>query len=277
MTPHLIALDIDGTIVDYDDKLSDRVRGAIRACRALGHHIVIATGRSLSGALDVANRLGLTEGFVVVSNGSVIASLDPDTELGYKLEHVETFNPGPALSRMTRVLPTSLCMVEDENLERWASADFPIGDLAAGDELNIVRFAELKTLRATRIVLRELSGSRDEFEQAVEKIGLHGVTYSVGWSNWLDIAPEGTSKASGLARVADDLGVAHEHTVAAGDGTNDHEMMSWVHYGIVMGQAGQPLKDLGTVVTGTVKEDGLATALKDYFDLSEEAIEEAMM
>ena len=276
MTPHLLALDIDGTIVDYDDKLSDRVRGVVRACRAQGHHIVISTGRSLSGALDVANRLGLTEGFVVVSNGAVIASLNPDTDNGYELVHVETFNPGPALTRMNHALPTSLCMVEDANLERWASADFPVGDLAAGDDLNIVRFAELKTLRATRIVLRELHGSREEFADAVEKIGLHGVTYSVGWSNWLDIAPEGVSKASGLARVAEMLGIDKQHTVGAGDGTNDHEMMEWVAHGIVMGQAGQKLKDLGTVITGTVEEDGLATALQDYFELSEDAIRSAM-
>lgn len=267
LPPHLIALDIDGTLVDYDDHLSYGVRRAVRACEKLGHHIVIATGRSLSGALDVANRLGLVDGFVVASNGSVTATLNPKSARGYELFDVQTFNPGPALTRMNRVLPTSLCMVEDADLHRWASADFPVGDLAAGDDLNIVRFAELKTMRATRIVLRELVGSRQEFEDAVEKIGLHGVTYSVGWSNWLDIAPEGISKASGLARVAETLGIDREHTVGAGDGSNDHEMISWVNYGIAMGQARQELKDIATVVTGTVEEDGLATALTRYFGL----------
>ena len=92
----------------------------------------------------------------------------------------------------------------------------------------------------------------------------------------MDIAPEGISKASGLARVANDLGIDQQHTVGAGDGTNDHEMMEWVTHGIVMGQAGQKLKDLGTVITGTVQEDGLVTALQDYFELSEDAIRSAM-
>lgn len=276
-TPHLVALDVDGTIVDYDDKLSDRVRGVIRACRAAGHHIVISTGRSLSGALDVANRLGLTEGFLVVSNGSVIATLEPDSNTGYELFRVETFDPGPALTRMNRVLPTALCMVEDAELNRWASADFPVGDLAAGDDLNIVRFSELKTIDATRIVMRELHGSREAFEDAVEKIGLHGVTYSVGWSNWLDIAPEGTSKASGLECVAESLGIDQAHTVGAGDGTNDHEMIAWVNHGIVMGQAKQELKDVATVITGTVDQDGLASALIDYFGLTEDDIANAML
>ena len=276
MEPHIIGLDLDGTVVDYDDRLSDRVRAVIRACRAAGHHVVIATGRGTDGALDVANRLGLQEGFLIASNGSVIIRLDPAMDNGWRIFNVESFDAAPALERMAAALPTALLMVEDTNLVRWASAEFPVGDLAAGPQLNIVSFDELKKINATRIVLRDLNVSRAEFGQAVEKIGLHGVTYSVGWSNWLDIAPEGISKASGLQRVATSLGVERQHTVGAGDGSNDMEMMRWVAHGIAMGQAGDELKALATVVTGHVDDDGLADALVDYFSLTEEEIAKEM-
>ena len=57
------------------------------------------------------------------------------------------------------------------------------------------------------------------------------------------------------------------HTVGAGDGLNDIEMIEWVEHGIVMGQSKDELKGLASVVTDSVDDDGLAVALVDYFDL----------
>lgn len=267
MKPHIVALDVDGTIVDYDDMMTERVRDTITRVAEAGHHIVISTGRAVSGSHEVANRLGLVEGFVVSSNGSVITRLSQDLEDGWEIFHVESFDPEPALRRMSEVLPTALYMVEDTELTRWASGNFPEGELASITNLRTVPFEELTTKTATRIVMRELEGTDEEFAAAVERIGLHGVTYAVGWSNWLDIAPDGVSKASGLQIVARELGVAQEDTVGAGDGSNDMEMLEWVGHAIAMGQAGQKLKSVADVVTGSVVDDGLATALEEYFEL----------
>src|SRR5699024_6152136 len=123
------------------------------------------------------------------------------------------------------------------DLHRWASGEFPAGELAESDTLDIVDFEQLLTKRATRIVMRDVNGTAEEFAAAVDRLGLHEVSYSVGWSNWLDIAPDGTSKASGLELVAAELGIDREHTVGAGDGLNDLEMIEWVGHSIVMGQA----------------------------------------
>ena len=267
MKPHIVALDVDGTVVDYDDMMTDRVRDTISKVAAAGHHIVISTGRAVSGSHEVANRLGLVEGYVVSSNGSVITRLSQDLDEGWEIFHIESFDPEPALRRMAEVLPTALYMVEDTELVRWASGDFPEGELASITNLRTVSFEELTQKTATRIVMRELEGTDEEFAEAVEKIGLHGVTYAVGWSNWLDIAPEGVSKASGLKIVAEQLGVDREHTVGAGDGSNDMEMLEWVGHAIAMGQAGNALKEVADVVTASIVDDGLALALEEYFDV----------
>lgn len=266
--PHLVALDIDGTVVDYDDRMTERVRETVRAVSAAGHHVTISTGRALAGALEVANRLGLVTGYVIASNGAVIARLDPELERGWELFHTVTFDPKPALERMHEALPTAILLVEDPDLVRWATGGFPDGELNEDSELNIVPFHELLEKDAVRIVLRELTGTTEEFEKAVHASGLHGVTYNVGWSNWLDISPEGVSKASGLEIVAERLGVPAERTVAAGDGTNDHEMLDWAHHAIVMGQAKEETKAFATVIAPPVSEDGLAIALEEYFTLS---------
>jgi hydroxymethylpyrimidine pyrophosphatase-like HAD family hydrolase len=267
LAPHLIALDVDGTIVGYDGSLSESVRQVLDRLAEDGHHLVISTGRALPGALEVVHALGLKRGFVVCSNGSVVVRLDPEQPLGWELHHVVSFDPRDALEKMHEALPSALFLVEDPDLHRWASGEFPAGELAESDTLDIVDFEQLLTKRATRIVMREVNGTAEEFAAAVDRLGLHEVSYSVGWSNWLDIAPDGTSKASGLELVAAELGIDREHTVGAGDGLNDLEMIEWVGHSIVMGQAKDELKALATVVTGRIEDDGLATALVDRFDL----------
>lgn len=267
MPAHLIALDVDGTIIDYDGTLSEAVRQVLLELAEAGHHLVISTGRALPGALEIVHALGLTEGYVVCSNGSVVVKLDSSLPLGWEMHHVVSFDPRSALERMREVLPSALFLVEDPDLHRWASGAFPPGELAESDTLDIVPFDELLDKQATRIVMRDVNGTAEDFAEAVDRLGLHEVSYSVGWSNWLDIAPDGVSKASGLALVESELGIDHALTVAAGDGLNDLEMIEWADHAIVMGQAKDELKVLGSVVTDPVEDDGLAVALVDHFEL----------
>lgn len=267
MPEHLIALDIDGTIVNYDGSLSDPVRQVLTQLAEAGHHLVISTGRALPGALEVVHALDLKEGFVVCSNGSVVVKLDPASPRGWEMHHVVSFDPKDALEKMYEALPNALFLVEDPDLHRWASGPFPAGELAESDTLDIVDFEQLLQKRATRIVMREVNGTAEEFAEAVDRLGLHEVSYSVGWSNWLDIAPDGVSKASGLELVESELGIDHELSIGAGDGLNDIEMIEWVHHGIVMGQSKDVLKQRASLVTKSVDDDGLAVALVDYFDL----------
>ncbi|GAA1930338.1 HAD family hydrolase [Brevibacterium antiquum] len=272
MPEHLIALDIDGTIVNYDGSLSEPVRQVLTQLAEAGHHLVISTGRALPGALEVVHALDLKEGFVVCSNGSVVVKLDPASPLGWEMHHVVSFDPKDALEKMHEALPNALFLVEDPDLHRWASGPFPAGELAESDTLDIVDFEQLLQKRATRIVMREVNGTAEEFAEAVDRLGLHEVSYSVGWSNWLDIAPDGVSKASGLELVESELGIDHELSIGAGDGLNDIEMIEWVHHGIVMGQSKDVLKQHASLVTETVDNDGLAVALVDYFDLDREVL-----
>ena len=77
--PGLAALDIDGTILDHDQRMTERVRKAVRAVAESGIHVVIATGRSLHETVPVLDRLGLLSGWAVCSNGSVTLRLDPSS------------------------------------------------------------------------------------------------------------------------------------------------------------------------------------------------------
>jgi len=258
----LLALDIDGTIVDWDEQLSPRVRDAIRAADAAGHHVVLATGRSLQGMLVVARALGLSHGWAVCSNGAVTVRLDPDLPRGYRVGDVVTFDPAPALRLLRDFLPEALFYVEGADVERTrlVSAPFPHGELTGAVE--VVSFEQLLHVPATRVVVRSVDHTSEEFGELVARAGLHGVSYAVGWTAWLDLAPEGVSKASALEVVRARLRVSREQTLAVGDGSNDLEMFAWAHHAVAMGQARRHVLQAADEITGTVTEDGLAAVLE---------------
>ena len=261
MTARLVALDIDGTVLDIDEVISDRVRTAVADAVAAGTHVVIATGRSLHGTLPVLDRLGLVEGWAVCSNGAITLRLDPALPDGYEIHDTVTFDPAPALRMLREHLPTALYLVEDDRAERKVTADFPDGELS-GDPL-VVPFEELMAEPVTRVVVRSPEHTPEDFLATVERIGLHGVSYAVGWTAWLDLAPDGVSKASALEVVRQRLGVAPQDTVAVGDGRNDVEMLAWAARGVAMGQAVAEVQAVADEVTASVEDDGVAVVLED--------------
>jgi hydroxymethylpyrimidine pyrophosphatase-like HAD family hydrolase len=258
--PFLVALDIDGTIIDYDETLSERVREAVTAVVEAGHHVVIATGRSLPATLPVLDRLGLTEGWAVCSNGGVTLRLDPALPDGHEVTERITFDPAPVLRLLRSHLPTALYAVEQSGEGYLLTAPFPPGELAGRQDF--VSFDELVATPATRVIVRSPEHTPQDFLQIVEAVGLHGVSYAVGWTAWLDLAPDGVSKASALEPVRRALGVDPARTVAVGDGRNDVEMFEWAARAVAMGQAGPELRAVATEVTGPVEDDGLADVLE---------------
>jgi HAD superfamily hydrolase (TIGR01484 family) len=256
----LIALDVDGTIIDYDEVLSERVRTAVRAVIDAGHHVVVATGRSLPGVLPVLDRLGLVRGWCVCSNGGITLRLDPDLPDGYEIAEQVTFDPAPALRLLREHLPTALYAVENVGVGFRLTAPFPPGELYG--RLDYVDFDELLTTPATRVIVRSPEHTPADFLRIIEQVGLHGVSYAVGWTAWLDLAPEGVSKASALEPVRSTLGVPRERTVAVGDGRNDVEMLVWAARAVAMGQAEPELLAVADEVAPGVEDDGLAKVLE---------------
>ena len=256
----LVALDVDGTLMSYDGTISAEVREAVRQVRNAGLHVVLATGRGVHSAAPVAQELGLTEGWVVCSNGAVTARLDPAAENGYEIVRVVTFDPGPALRTIAMELPDALFAVEDLGLGFRVSADFPDGELSG--DLEVVSWEELTATPATRVVIRSPQSTPEEFHELVERVGLHEVEYAVGWSAWLDLTPGGVSKASALEEVRQHLGVQPHATVAVGDGGNDVQMLRWAARGVAMGHAPDAVRAAADEVTGTIDDDGALDVLR---------------
>ena len=256
----LIALDIDGTLLTYAGELLPGVAQAVADVRAAGHHVVLSTGRSVHATVPVALQLGILDGWAVSSNGSVTVRIDPALPDGYEVSEVITFDPGPALRLMHAQLPEAYFAVEEVGTGFRMNKPFPEGELTG--EHQVVDLDDLAGSHVTRLIVRSPGHTSAEFHRLVADSGLADVTYSVGWTAWMDVAPAGVTKASALERLRGILGVGVSRTVAVGDGSNDVEMLSWATRGVAMGHAADHVQAAAGEVTGTVDEAGTIAVLR---------------
>ncbi|HET6151409.1 MAG TPA: HAD family hydrolase [Marmoricola sp.] len=272
--PRLVALDIDGTLLIPDlengfasEVMTEPVASAVLDAARSGAIIVLASGRAPLSMAGVADRLGLTDLVaeiagtrlhIVASNGSVIVQHPP-----LEVVHEVRFDASEAVRTVLEHVPGAAVAVEEHGVGYRVNRLFPPGELDG--EMIICEIEEMISTQVSRVIIRDPDSTSEDFVNLARQLGLHGTNYFIGWTAWLDLAPEGVSKASGLEWVCRELGVDAAEVLAIGDGRNDIEMLTWAGRGVAMGQGPQVVKDAADHVTGTVQEDGAATELRRWF------------
>lgn len=256
--PQLVALDIDGTLVDHEGVLPPQMRRAVGRVMSAGVPVVLTTGRSWHATRPVFEELGLPPGPVISSNGAITAKFPP-----FEVTDLVTFDPSEVIEKVLAEHPSAAIAAEVVGQGYRVSKYFPNGDLHG--HIEQVSIAELARTEVTRIVIRDPESTDAEFVALAERLGLQGVSYFVGWSAWLDIAPAGINKASALAGLVEGLGIAATEVLAIGDGRNDIEMLSWAGRGVAVGDANDEVRAAANHVTGTFAEGGTITELDRWF------------
>lgn len=256
--PQLVALDIDGTLLSHDGTMPDSVHTAVRSVVEAGVPVVLATGRGWFSTQPVVEQLGLPAGPQISSNGAVIVHYPP-----FELKVVQTFDPGPVIRRVHELAPNAAIAVEIIGTGYRLNKPFPEGDLTG--DIVIETVEQLCSEPASRVVIRDPEADISEFEELAEHVGMHGVSYAIGWSTWLDIAPDGVNKASALAQVSAELGIDQADVLALGDGFNDVEMLRWAGRGVAMGNAPEAVQAIADATTGHFDDDGTAQELARWF------------
>jgi hydroxymethylpyrimidine pyrophosphatase-like HAD family hydrolase len=190
----LIALDIDGTVILEDESLSPGVVDAVAHAQRAGHEVMIATGRSWEGTRGILRVLGIAPEYVVCSNGAVVLKCLDGEELVYERHHVETFDPREVLTLLRVHLPDARYLVELPDGKRLYTEYLDDWNLV---EAIRVDFDELSAQPVCRIVVVAPEQGEQDFMDLVGRIGLHQVSYAVGWTAWLDIAPRASTRAPG--------------------------------------------------------------------------------
>lgn len=262
----LIGIDIDGTLVHDDGFLSAAVVDEVNRVRALGHEVVVATGRSASNSIPVISDIGFTDGKAVCSNGAVTINVMPELDRGFRTVEVVAFDPSRVLNELVHHLPNAHFAVEDVDGSYRFHKPFPA--YALGTQNFETPLHELMTHPVSRVVVLSPNHDTEEFLKLISNVGLHSVSYSIGYTAWLDIAPSGVTKASALEKIRTEQGIDPAKTIVIGDGRNDIPMFEWARAGgglaFAMGQASEEVRVAASAVTAAVEDDGVASVLSDF-------------
>ena len=256
--PRLVALDIDGTLIGHDGRLPRTVFDAVQRVVKAGVPVALSTGRGWIGTKPLAEALQLPPGQHVSSNGAVRVSYPP-------LEVLErvTFDPSDVVDRVLAEHPEAMLAVEIIGRGFKVNRAFPEGELTG--EMVTVELGELVAEPVTRVVVRDPNASEDDFLRLAHRLGLQGVSYFIGYTAWLDIAPEGVDKSYGLAALCADLDIDRADVLALGDGRNDIEMLQWAGRGVALGDAPVEVQRAADHVAGLFDAGGTAEELLHWF------------
>ena len=272
MPIRLIAIDIDGTLLDSSGRLPPRNRRAVRRAADAGIHIVLATGRAYHHAVPITGELD-RKVVLIVSNGAltktaggetlacrllprrmalaVLAALRPRHQgvavifdrpdaSQYTFEGIDWSHPQRAwyyeLNRayMTRAEPIEAAVTEDP--------------------VQVSYTGSVEEIRALHADARRLP--------VAGELGFMLTEYAERDFSLLDITARGCSKGSALEALARDLDIDRGGVMAVGDNLNDREMLEYAGAPVVMGNAVEPLKARGWPLTAGHDACGLADAIK---------------
>ena len=273
----LLAIDIDGTLLDSKGRIPDAHRDAIVEASARGIEIAIATGRSFhfSRAIVDALPVPLT---LIVNNGAMVK----DGAGATQLRHLLARDAAREVLAGTRAYEDCVALVFDrlpaddarqivyermdwthpnrrgyyeKNKDFIAAAAEPLATALTEDPVQVMFNGGVAPMRALAAVLRALPMA-DAFAVAVTE-------YAHRDFSLVDVNAAGCSKGSTLATWAARRGIAREEVMAVGDNLNDREMFEFAGTAVVMGNAAEEVRR-GRVVTGTNDEGGLADAIRRY-------------
>lgn len=269
MLPALIATDVDGTLLDDDERVTRRTREAVQAAVASGVQFVLATGRPPRWIPPVVDALGFAP-MAVCANGAVIYDASSDRIVSARTLSVDLLIELAEIA--ARVIPGAGLAVERVGRSAHDSAT-PQFVSSPGYEhawLNPdnteVSLADLLSAPAVKLLIRKPGAASSDMAALMTKhVGVEGdITYSTN-NGLIEIMPLGTSKATGVEDIARSLEIDATEVVAFGDMPNDVPMLLWSGHGVAMGNAHPDAIAAANEVTADNNDDGVARVLERWW------------
>jgi hypothetical protein len=280
MAVKLIALDIDGTLLDSRWTLPEANRAAIAEATRRGIEVALVTGRRYDFAMPIALQLGapLT---MIVSNGAVIRTQDGQTHL----RHLLPRETAKRVLEITKPWRDSTAVIFDRPqanqviLEVFATDDpirsayyarnkdflgqaVPLESCLTEDPLQVMLSGKVEPMRGAETLLRGA--------QEAEGFKVAATVYESRDFAMIDVLHPHCSKGAALAEWANLRGVPRDEVMAIGDNHNDLEMLSFAGVPVVMGNCVPELRTFGWHETASNDNNGVAAAI-ELFALREVA------
>ncbi len=267
----LIALDLDGTLLDGEKRLSAENRRALESCIRHGIHIVPATGRPSAGIPAPIKALsGIRYG--ILTNGARVEDMAEhvviaEEMIGWELAHeVLSFlsrHPiayDPYIDGRGKMEARFRDHLDQYGLPTVMQQLVRSTRVEVEDELLYVR-EKKRPVEKINVFVPDKK-LREELWEGLEAFKELVVTSSLPYN--LEVNARSATKGMGLSRLAEHLGLGLEQTMAFGDGSNDLTMIQAAGIGVAMANGIDELKEQADHVTLSNEEDGVAAAIR-YF------------
>lgn len=267
MTIQLIAIDLDGTLLNPERKITPAVKQAIMAARARGVHIVLATGRPFIGAQEYLRELELEQDgcYCISNNGGLIHYAYDGAILFETLLSYEDYRFFEALSHQIgshfhaldrNKLYTANRDVSPYTVRESFITGIPLHYCPAEEMDAGLRFPKVMMIDHPEILDAAISRiPADVFER-------YTLMKSSGF--FLEILHKDADKGKGVAKLAEHLGIGRENVMCIGDHGNDLAMIQYAGTGVAMGNAEPAIKEAAQFITATNQEDGVAVAINKF-------------
>ncbi|WP_110929677.1 Cof-type HAD-IIB family hydrolase [Bacillus massiliglaciei] len=272
MVYRLLAVNIDGTLLQSNGRLNKLTKEAIEYVHQKGVHVSLVTSRNYHSAKKVAKALKIKP-MIIAHHGAFVGQtidkpifikrmseeltlelvqLLEKTECQIQLVH-EKRSVGNRVNVPENLLGKAVFSPYEQNLYSQEFVDLISEELA----LNPFAATKVETVFASRSEKQEMIGLLKELFPEVGIIQTGDLK--------LTLVPKGVAKWNGLLYLADYLGVKRSEIVAIGDGLDDLEMIAGSGLGVAMGNAEPEVKRAAKWVTRTNDEQGVAYMLKEFF------------
>lgn len=270
MNYKLVAIDMDGTLLNSNNEISKRTCDAIEAATKQGVHIVLATGRILKSAEHYAMDIDLNS-YILACNGAIIMNKSKDIiysqpmnldiakkvmelgqELGiyYHFYDRSKFYSNIYIKEIANYYNTSTLKLKGQSIDIDIFEDY--NELLNRENFEVYKFLFIDDVKEKLEKLRqELSGFKE-------------INVSSSWDNNLEIMDNRVSKGMGLDFLSKKLNIDPKEIIAIGDNENDLSMIQFAGLGVAMENGDEAIKNQADIVTRTNDEDGVARIIEKY-------------
>ncbi|MGH8246544.1 MAG: Cof-type HAD-IIB family hydrolase [Gammaproteobacteria bacterium] len=261
---HLLALDVDGTLLTSDQTISEATRAAIQAVTARGIRVVLASARSPYTLRPIMAQLDI-EGYAIAFSGGMLCRLsrDPARPIEILSERSLPVSSAQTIVRLAlaRGISVGWFMGEAWHIQAW---DETLRREAANIGMPLIASAPLALMTDAPHKIQCMVAGPDR------AVDLHRLRADLPpdcighftHETYLEIFPHGVDKATGLQQLGHQLGIELHEMAAVGDGENDVTMLQTVGLGIAMGHAPASVRQAAAWTTSSNDEDGVALAIE---------------
>ncbi|MGL6104828.1 sugar-phosphatase [Romboutsia sp.] len=263
----LIALDIDGTLLNSEKKITPHVFNSIQEAKQQGAKVVLSTGRPLPGVTPLLEELNLTDDgdYVICFNGAVVQ----EVKTNKVISNIEMCHDDfKIINELTKKLNTHVHINTPENLiipeatpHKYTIHEAKLNgiDIVSMDENEInddVTFC--------KIMIIDEPEKLEEVITNIPKELYEKYTIVRSAPFFLEFLNKSANKGNALTALCETIDIPIEKTIAVGDEENDQHMIKMAGLGVAMGNARQSIKDIADYITETNNDHGVAHVIDKF-------------